>query len=73
MNSRQREENLIVVSSVEEFGLRHNIPTEKVFSLFRKYELTDLLREQYDVLHTLPISEGADFAEAVLKRRGVIL
>jgi len=67
--SRQKERdlNLIVVATAEEYGLRHHMPVKEVLCLFERYGITDLLRSQYEVLHMMDLSEGADFAESVLQ------
>ncbi|MDO4336764.1 MAG: DUF3791 domain-containing protein [Eubacteriales bacterium] len=64
---QERESNLIVVAAVEEYGARHHIPVKEVLSLFRRYDITDLLRSQHKVLHTMDLGEGASFAESVLQ------
>lgn len=64
----ERDANLIVVATVEEYGLRHHMPVKDVLSLFEKYNIAALLRTQYEVLHMMDLSEGADFVESVLQR-----
>lgn len=63
----ERDTNLIVVAAVEEYGLRHKMQVKEVLSLFQRYNIGALLRSQYEVLHMMDLSEGADFAEDVLK------
>lgn len=63
----EREANLIVVAAVEEYGLRHKMSVKEVLSLFEKYNIADLLRSQYEVLHMMDLGEGADFAESLLQ------
>ncbi len=69
MNLLQDEKDLdlIVVATVEEYGRRHHMTTEQVAALFSRSGLFDLLRSQYDVLHTLDLNEGADFIEQYLE------
>ena len=67
----ERDADLIVVASVEEFGARHGMPASDVASLFLEHGVTRLLRIHYDVLHTQDLGEGATFAEDVLDSRGV--
>lgn len=62
-----RDTNLIIIAAVEEYGLRHNMPAKDVLALFHKHNIVNLLRSQYEVLHTMDMSEGADFAESVLR------
>lgn len=67
MSRQEREENLIVVAAVEEYGLRKHMSVKDVLSLFERYNIVELLRSQYEVLHMMDLSEGADFAESVLQ------
>ena len=64
----ERDANLIVVATVEEYGLRHHMPVKEVLSLFERNNIVALLRSQYEVLHMMDLSEGANFAESVLQR-----
>lgn len=66
-SQEEREANLIVVATVEEYSLRHHMPVKEVLALFERYHIGNLLRSQYEVLHTMDLDEGADFAEAVLQ------
>lgn len=63
----ERDANLIVVATVEEYGLRHQMPAKDVLSLFKKYDIIPLLRSQYEVLHMMDLSEGTNFAESILQ------
>lgn len=63
----ERESNLIVVAAVEEYGVRHHMPVKEVLSLFEQYDVADLLRSQYEVLHMMDLGEGANFAESILQ------
>jgi len=63
------DKNLIVVAAVEGYSSKHNIPSNVVFGLFKKYNIIDLLRSQYEVLHTQSMYEGVIFAEDILARR----
>ncbi|MCI9196919.1 MAG: DUF3791 domain-containing protein [Lachnospiraceae bacterium] len=67
---RERDADLIVVAAVEEYGLRHRMPVKDVLSLFKKNDIMDLIRSQYEVLHMMDLSEGADLAESVLRGPG---
>ena len=66
-----RDADLIVVASVEEFGARHDMPSDKVVALFKENGIMRLLRDHYDVLHTQDLGEGASFAEDWLAVKGV--
>lgn len=69
--TKMNDMNFMIVSTIEEFGYRHQISTAVVFELFKKNHLFDMIRSQYDVLHTLPLSESTDMAESLLKKQGV--
>lgn len=66
MSRQEREKNLIVVAAAEEYGLRYHMPVKDVLYLFAQHHVAELLRSQYEVLHMMDLSEGADFAESVL-------
>ena len=63
--------NLIVVTTVEEYGLRHHMEAKDVLSLFKQHHIIELLRSQYEVLHMMDLGEGADFVESVLQEAGL--
>ena len=69
-SGRKYDEDLIIVAAVEEFAVRHGMTSEKTVELFRKYDMFTVLRSEYAYLHTQPLTEGADFAENYIKRRG---
>ena len=69
-SGRKYDEDLIIVAAVEEFAARHGMTSEKTVELFRKYDMFTVLRSEYAYLHTQPLTEGADFAENYIKRRG---
>lgn len=66
-SQRERDADLIIVASVEEYGMRHHMPVKEVLPLFEKHNIFALLRSQYDVLHMMDLSEGADVAESILQ------
>ena len=63
------DENLIVVAAVEGYSGKHNISTTMAFDLFRENNVIELLRAQYEVLHTQSLIESVVFAENILARR----
>ena len=67
---RRQEENLIIVSTVEEYALKYNMDVSDVLRLFSKYNVLKILRSQYDVLHMMDLSESLDFVENFLGRIG---
>ena len=67
-DTRKQEENLIIVSTVEEYALKHQMKVSDVLRLFSKNKIGQILRSQYDVLHMLDLSESLDFVETYLGR-----
>ena len=70
MDTRRYDEDLIIVAAVEEYAARHSLTSEETTEIFKKYDIFNILRSEYEYLHTQPLTEGADFAEAVIKRHG---
>ena len=66
--SRRRDENLMVVAAVEGYSFIHGMETKEAFDLLRRYNVFELLRSQYDTLHTQSLDESVSFAEDVLSR-----
>ena len=66
--SRQRDENLMVVTAVESYSFEHGMNEKDVFALFNRHNVFNLLRSQYDTLHTQSLDESVSFAEDVLSR-----
>jgi hypothetical protein len=66
---QQRDENLMLVSAVELYANKYNMPTLAVFNLFDKYGVNTLIRHHYNALHTQSFDESFYFAEDVLKRK----
>lgn len=66
--SRERDENLIVIAAVEGYSFEHGMKTKDTFELFRQHNMFELIRSQYDVLHTQSLDESVIFAEDVLAR-----
>lgn len=70
MTQTEMDKNLIVVAAVEGYALKHSLNTQDVLKKFQQFGILDLLRSQYDVLHTQDLEESVSFAEDVLARRG---
>ena len=66
--SRHRDENLMVVAAVEGYSFEHGLNEKDVFDLFSRYNLFNLLRSQYDTLHTQSLDESVSFAKDFLSR-----
>lgn len=62
----ERDSDLIVVAVAEEYGRRHQMAMADVTALFAREKIFDVLRSQYDVLHTLDLDEGANFVDQYL-------
>lgn len=70
MTQTEMDKNLIVVAAVEGYAQKHSINTQDVLKKFQQFGILDLLRSQYDILHTQNLDESVSFAEDVLARRG---
>ncbi|MDR0811502.1 MAG: DUF3791 domain-containing protein [Paludibacter sp.] len=66
---RKRDENLMLVSAVEQYAHRYKMPTVAAFGLFCKYGINELIRHHYNALHTQPLDESFYFADDILKRK----
>ena len=66
MTSAERDQNLMIVYAVEGYSQRHNMPEKDVITLFRKHGVNDLIRKNYEALHTQDLDESISFAEDVL-------
>ena len=69
MTQKEIDQNLIVVAAVEGYSGKYKMPVQLVFALFKKYNILELLRSQYEVLHTQSLDESISFAEDILSRR----
>ncbi len=63
----EREAHLISVVATEEYARRHNMTTAQAVDLFICENVFEQLQLQYDVLHTLDLSEGAQFVADYLE------
>jgi hypothetical protein len=62
----ERDQNLMLVYAVEGYSHRHNLSEIDVLSLFKKHGITNLIRKNYNTLHTQNFDECIKFAEDVL-------
>jgi hypothetical protein len=69
MMQKQRDENLMLVTAVEQYAQKYGIPTVKSLAIFRQYGITSLLRQHYNALHTQPLEESFYFADDIIKRK----
>ena len=67
MTEIERDQNLMVVFAVEGYSQRHNLPERDVITLFEKHGISNLIRKNYNALHTQDLDESISFAEDVLR------
>ena len=65
---QHRDENLMLVTAVEQYAKKYGIPTADSFALFQQYGINTLIRQHYNVLHTQSLDESFHFAEDILKQ-----
>ena len=58
MFDRTDDENLMIVSTAEEYAFLHGMRMPDVLRLFKKNNIASILRSQYDVLHMLDIRDS---------------
>ena len=68
MTEIERDKNLMLVYAVEGYSHRHNLPEKDVITLFRRHGINQLIRKNYNALHTQDLDECISFAEDVLTR-----
>ena len=66
MTETERDQNLMLVYAVEGYSWRHNLSEKDVIALFRKHRINELIRKNYNALHTQDLDESISFAEDVL-------
>ena len=66
---QQRDENLMLVAAVEQHAQKYGIPTIKSLMIFRQYDVTALIRQHYNTLHTQSLEESFYFADDIIKRK----
>ena len=66
MTETERDKNHMLVYAVEGYSHNHSMPEKDVFLLFKKHGINDLIKKNYDALHTQGFEEGISFAEDVL-------
>jgi hypothetical protein len=65
---REREQNLIIVASLDNYALQQGISLREAALLFKQYDVFEVLRNNYETLHTQDLSEGACFARDYISR-----
>ena len=66
---QQRDENLMLVAAVEQYAQKYGIPTIESLMIFRQYDITSLIRQHYNALHTQSLEESFYFADDIIKRK----
>ena len=66
MTEIERDQNLMLVYAVEGYSQRHNLSEKDVISLFLKHGINNMIRKNYNALHTQDFDESISFAEDVL-------
>jgi hypothetical protein len=66
MTETEHDQNLMLVYAVEGYSHRHNLHEKEVITLFRKHGINNLIRKNYNALHTQGLDESISFAEDVL-------
>lgn len=66
MTDIDHDQNLMIVYAVEGYSYRHNIPVREVITLFYDHGINQLIRKNYNTLHTQALDECISFAEDVL-------
>jgi len=68
-NQRLRDENLMIVVAVEEYSHKYKLTPQDALSLFMQNGIHNLIRKNYEALHTQSLEESFYFAEDVLARK----
>jgi hypothetical protein len=63
---REREQNQIVVAAIDGFSDSQGMTLLEAALIFKQYGVSDVLRDNYDILHTQDLFEGARFASDYL-------
>ena len=69
MTETERDQNLMVVYAVEGYSHRHGLKEKDTLALFLKHGISQLIRKNYNALHTQDMNECISFAEDVLSRK----
>ncbi|WP_294428649.1 DUF3791 domain-containing protein [uncultured Treponema sp.] len=68
MSQTEMDKNLLVVTAIQGYAENHHISESEAFDKFSRHNIQNLIRDQYDALHTQPLEETIDFVEDVMKR-----
>lgn len=70
MDQSEKDKNLLVVTAVGGFAEKHHLSEDEVYERFSRHGIIDLVRAEYDALHTQPLEETVRFVENVMTRCG---
>lgn len=70
MNQTEMDKNLLVVTAVEGYAQKYNLSEEDVCRKFNQHGILNLVRQEYDALHTQPLEETVDFVDDVMSQFG---
>jgi hypothetical protein len=59
----------MVVAALEGYSFKNGIDVKTAYNLFKRYDMFNLIRGEYDTLHTQSLDESASFAEDALASR----
>jgi hypothetical protein len=65
---KEREQNLIIVAALDGFAEQQGIALREAALLFKRYDIFEVLRNNYETLHTQDLFEGARFAHDYISR-----
>jgi hypothetical protein len=68
MTTRDHDENLLVVVAVEQYAHHYGLSGAATLARFRRHGITDLIRANYNTLHTQDLAESFHFADDILQR-----
>jgi hypothetical protein len=68
MIDTEQTKNLIVVAAIDKYARMYNISNIETYDLFLRHDLLNILRNNYDTLHTQSLFEGALFADDYISR-----
>lgn len=66
MTQTEMDKNLLAVVAVQGYAENHHLSEEEVYKKFSERNIFNLIREEYDVLHTQPLEETINFVEDVM-------
>lgn len=67
-NQTEMDKNLLVVTAIEGYAENHHISQSEAYEKFKKYNMFETIRNEYDALHTQSLEEAVSFAEDVINR-----